>query len=680
MLKSVKCLSTICRIMLIGIVSLFLFSSSVFAFQDQPLASDALVGWLNSVYGDPVPGIPLPARQLNLLTDGHGQIVAQLILDQATARQFDGQQVELVGDHLPQRNIIAGTPYLRVTSIQRVKQDQNEPESGSKIGERTFWWDVAGDQPWLIALCRFPDIPEIPHPPSWYVPLFSGEYPGLNHYWQQLSYGAINLTGTGFVSQWFTLPHPQAYYVPNGQANLTLLAQECSAVMDASVYFPQYVGINFMFNWELDCCAWGGGVTLTRDGQTKSYRSTWMPYTTHSHDFLAHEMGHGFGFPHSSGPAAVERGGSGTYSSQWDMMSAGAGTCLVYDLDYGCLATGTIAYHLDLDGWLPINRRVFVWPGEMKTVTLAQLRLPQSATNALMIKVPINGSLEHFYTIEARIFSGYDQNVPGSSAIIHHVDTARNDGNLALVVDAADGNDDVNDAGAMWLPGETYTDSIANISVQILSSTASSFTVRVTNNSSQTFPPEAPGQPFVSGTTFSSITLMWEDNSYNEDGYKIYKWAYNETTQQWEFLYYAGVGANQTTFTDQSLDCGEPAFYEIASYNSYGESPRSYATTYTTSRPCSLPNAAPALHFFTTSAPRLTWNRVTGATQYEIQVDTTATFTEELEYTVIVPGSILSVTTSSLPAGEYYWRVRARSGSTTGLWSGVGKFTVSVNP
>jgi hypothetical protein len=47
---------------------------------------------------------------------------------------------------------------------------------------------------------------------------------------------------------------------------------------------------------------------------------TWLPPFAFGHDWVTHEMGHGFGMPHSSGPY------SATYDSEWDVMS-GAGLC-----------------------------------------------------------------------------------------------------------------------------------------------------------------------------------------------------------------------------------------------------------------------------------------------------------------------------------------------------------------
>ena len=80
--------------------------------------------------------------------------------------------------------------------------------------------------------------------------------------------------------------------------------------------------------------------------------------------------------------------------------------------------------------------------------------------------------------------------------------------------------------------------------------------------------PTAPSDLTVGNATSNSLTLNWQDNSNNEDGFKIYRWDGDANA----FLYYDSVGANATTFTDTSVLCGWDYFYEITAYNSDGES------------------------------------------------------------------------------------------------------------
>lgn len=82
--------------------------------------------------------------------------------------------------------------------------------------------------------------------------------------------------------------------------------------------------------------------------------------------------------------------------------------------------------------------------------------------------------------------------------------------------------------------------------------------------------PSKPVNFRVQSTSTNSITLAWDDVA-GESGYKIYKWGYDGS--EWRFLEYATVGQNQTTFIDQDLQCeNDFNYYEISSYNNYGES------------------------------------------------------------------------------------------------------------
>jgi hypothetical protein len=88
--------------------------------------------------------------------------------------------------------------------------------------------------------------------------------------------------------------------------------------------------------------------------------------------------------------------------------------------------------------------------------------------------------------------------------------------------------------------------------------------------------------------------------------------------------------------------------------------------------------SAPIRNYFTTATPALTWNRVSFAIGYEIQVSKSSSFAP-LAYTTQANSSALQVTTTPLPDGVYYWRVRAQINATTwGPWSAVESFMVDL--
>ena len=71
---------------------------------------------------------------------------------------------------------------------------------------------VSGNTRWVTVACKFSDIAEEQKP----VTFFNGQYgtrPGqLGHYWKEVSYNKINLTGSSAYG-WFTLPQPRSFYV-----------------------------------------------------------------------------------------------------------------------------------------------------------------------------------------------------------------------------------------------------------------------------------------------------------------------------------------------------------------------------------------------------------------------------------------------------------------------------------
>jgi hypothetical protein len=478
------------------------------AFQSQ-----TLTGWLDTYTSDPLPGSTQPSEYHATLSDGHGTLLAELVIDSTTAEAYRGQQVTITGQSAGE--IGAAGSAVPFVTVQTITALTVEPEMSAQ--------GMTSAQPYVNLLCKFSDIPDEPFPPAHYAPVFSDTYPGLDHYFRQISYNNMNLVGTVTATQWYVLPHPKSSYLYLNVVYVEAMANDCAQVADADYYFPDFRGINIFLNSPLDCCARGGTITITIDGQTRSYRAIWIPPVAARFDIIVHEMGHGLGFPHSTGPANNPPSGTSVYRSEWDVMSNSLGTGAVVNAnpefqgELRYLPPGTIAFHLDLAGWILPQRRVVVPPGGRTTVTLEQLHNPSSNSNALMVRVPIAGS-HLFYTVEARTMVGYDQNIPAAAVVIHLVDNQRSAQNgQALVVDVDSTGSNVNDAGARWLPGETYTDAARNITIEVLSSTSTSFTVRVRNN-------PQPDAPSVAPDLFFSMDghyrLSWHRVSW-ATGYEI---------------------------------------------------------------------------------------------------------------------------------------------------------------
>src|SRR5919202_1963968 len=88
---------------------------------------------------------------------------------------------------------------------------------------------------------------------------------------------------------------------------------------------------------------------------------------------------------------------------------------------------------------------------------------------------------------------------PAEAVVIHKVDTTLPDRN-AQVVDP-DGNGDPNDAGARFLPGETFKDAANGISVRVNDVTANSYNLTINPSAAQ-----PPNDNFANAQAISGAT------------------------------------------------------------------------------------------------------------------------------------------------------------------------------
>lgn len=86
----------------------------------------------------------------------------------------------------------------------------------------------------------------------------------------------------------------------------------------------------------------------------------------------------------------------------------------------------------------------------------------------------------------------------------------------------------------------------------------------------------------------------------------------------------------------------------------------------------------PFINLYETSQPVLTWNAVSGAVRYDVQVDDDKAFNSINFEANNIPASDQFVTTSVLHDGPWYWRVRAQVNGVWGAWSPVTSFVVDV--
>jgi M6 family metalloprotease-like protein len=450
-------------------------------------------GLLAIKYGDPAPGTPRAAhQQIITLTDDAGRA---FVVDVTPGTQLsgplhslNGSRVTLAADVAVRTVDAAGTQQM----ILRAQEIRSAP--GARATNRTI-----GNVKWATLLCRFPDDAEATvanFPPAFFGPLIIGPFPSAESYWIENSRNQVNFANST-VHDWVVLPKTRGTYLASTpEQYLDELAVDCAAAHKTATNldFTSYGGVNLMLSTHLDPVnpsAWGGISPLTLGGVNKAWPTTFLPeFAFKNQNFVAHEMGHAFRLPHSSGAYGQ------VYDSKWDVMSDG-GVCTAANRhpQYNCLGDHTIAYHKDIAEWIPANRKFTPTVATGQTITLERTSQPPLETGTfLMAQIPLGGTTTQFYTVEARKFIGYDTTVPAEGLVIHKVDTARTE-STAQVVDP-DNNQDPNDAASVWTVGETFTDAANNVRIEVLAQTSTGFSVRFgPQDTSTPTPTPTPTQP-----------------------------------------------------------------------------------------------------------------------------------------------------------------------------------------
>ena len=424
-------------LLVVGLMMAVLFYRPLRELGAQTPAAVVRYGTLHIIWGDPGP----------VETDGRGQTLYYLSTSDGKPIQLNLTGEAVSADLLALNGrrvavVVTATPPVAGPSPDLVLVVSDIQPAGPAPAAPA----LGGSQPFVTIACRFSDVDLQVKSLEFFKGMYAADYPGLNHYWMDTSYSAMNVNGSDAFG-YFVLPQPHDYYVTNSNPKLHELAQDCTAAADAEVDFAAFVGINMVFNSDLGCCAWGGSKGMTLDGVSKTWRTTWLPpWAVTNISVIMHEMGHGFGLPHSSGDYDE------TYDSPWDVMSQDRAFCSKAKHPvYGCIGQGTISYHKDLLGWVP-GDRAYVHGTGTATVKLNPLG-EAGGSDYLIARIPIEDSPNHFYTVEARRLAGYDIKLPYAGIIIHEVITNRS--RPARVMDG-DMDGDPGDSGAVWTVGETF--------------------------------------------------------------------------------------------------------------------------------------------------------------------------------------------------------------------------------
>lgn len=476
------------QVLYVFLVFTFL-ASFITGVNPQPVDAKSqisLEGTFITLWGDGAPGSAATQVAYYLATDQAG--MTRMLVDDAVLKSAGGavsinqQRVQVMGTWLNENTSL----YVQSLSLE---------QGGGHEG-------IYGPQPWVSIMCKFGDPPYTePKDLNYFLNMYSSQFPGLDHYWRELSFNLANVEGSNAFG-WYVLPQPWSYYVRDGHLDWDRAAIDCTAVADDDVYFLDYVGINLMFNRELDGYAWGGGWNLYLEGQWHTYRMTWEPPWGYENiGVIGHETGHGFGLPHSYWDFYT------IYDNKWDVMSDvwSNGYRGGVDPVYGTLGQHTISYHKDMLGWIDSNQMAVIKTGESMTITLEQLALPQSK-NFLGARILVDDSLTHFLTVEARMLTGYDAWLPPGlyglpgGVVLHEVNVS--DEMPARIIDI-DGNGNTGDPASMWEPGETYITPTLGIEMSVIAVTETGYTVNIRNRYTPLGAVEIEGPPI--GKTFETL-------------------------------------------------------------------------------------------------------------------------------------------------------------------------------
>lgn len=371
---------------------------------------------------------------------------------------------------------------------------------------------TTGVQNTAVLLVTFPGVtpPSNITPQSVHDMFFATTGASLDGYWREVSYGQTSAAGNVFG--WYTLDSSYA-----NCARLDLLRDAAvAAATNAGVNFQNYQRI-FIVTTDFGC-GWSGlaingctSLTSPTGSFTASASfldASWQRSQTEGAQTAAHEGGHNMGLAHAQSrtfgtEALGPLGAAGTLAEYGDLLS-----------NMGSMNIGHYAmpHKAEILNWIasPANYQVVqssgTWtlqPAEISPAGLVALKVQRGTGNAAWLWVEYRQPI-----------GIYDSTIwPTSGALIHYEDSTT--GSHTQLLDFTPATASVYDSPLM--PGNTWVDPYTNVSVSVLSATASALTVSVnygTAPCTQAIPTLSlsPLNPSLSAGSSTIYTLAVTDN------------------------------------------------------------------------------------------------------------------------------------------------------------------------
>jgi PASTA domain-containing protein len=265
--------------------------------------------------------------------------------------------------------------------------------------------------PWAIILCKFSDKPAEPRPPAFYQDFYTKHGTGgVCDYWQQVSFSGLDLTSSQ-VFGWFTMNHASSelanLHFPADRSKLvqwgidTANANQVDLSCFKTILVVQNYGVDHGF-------AGNGVVIIHSDPNLIEF------------GFICHEMGHGFGLPHSFAANPDTEYGNG-----WDIMSWDTATSVTSDFAFsfeganGTAGPGLNARNVEGLSIVPPGATWNLSNEAEAAVTLHALNQPYAGSGYLVAEIP--RSSNSTFTVEYRHKDGPDRGIQQDVVLVNEI-------------------------------------------------------------------------------------------------------------------------------------------------------------------------------------------------------------------------------------------------------------------